>query len=138
MKNHGFALPTAIFLLVILAALGGFILTVSNLQHRGLALDVLSGRAMQAAKAGIEYGAYQTLVMGSCPPAGWTFSPGGGLAAFTVTVTCLDATADEAGTARRVFSLVATACNQPTAGFCPNGAPGESYVERQLQATVGG
>jgi MSHA biogenesis protein MshP len=136
MKHRGFALPTAIFLVVILAALGAFILTIANLQHRGLALDIQGARAMQAARAGIEYGAYQTLVNGSC--LGWTFSPGASPAAFTVTVTCAATTADEAGAPKTIYSLVATACNQPTGGSCPNAAPGENYVERQIQASVGG
>lgn len=138
MRTHrGFALPTAVFLLVILAALGGFILTVSSLQHKGLALDVLSTRAMQAAKAGVEYGAFQALVNASCPAAA-SFAPGGALAGFTVTVTCASTVADEAGSARTIYTVVATACNQPAGGACPAAAPGEAYVERQIQATIGG
>lgn len=136
-RSPGFALPTAIFLVVILAALGGFILTVSSLQHRGLALDIQGARALQAAKAGVEYGAFQALVNTSCPAAA-SFSPGSTLAAFTVTVTCAAALPDEAGTVKPIYTLLATACNQPVGGACPNAAPGENYVERQLQATVGG
>lgn len=136
-RHYGFALPTAVFLLVILAALGGFILTVSSLQSRGLALDVLSTRAMQAAKAGVEYGAFQALVNTSCPAAA-SFAPGGALAGFTVTVTCTEATPDEAGTTKHIYTLISTACNQPAGGACPAAAPGEAYVERQIQATVGG
>jgi MSHA biogenesis protein MshP len=132
----GFALPTAIFLVVILSALGAFVLTISSLQSRSLALEVQEAHAYQAAKAGIEYGAYQTLVNGAC--AGWTFSPGGTMAAMTVTVTCVSATADEAGVSRTIYTLVSTACNQPVAGACPAAAPGEAYVERQIQATIGG
>ncbi|MBI1395472.1 MAG: hypothetical protein GC151_05785 [Betaproteobacteria bacterium] len=57
----GFALPTAIFLLVVLAALGVYALTVSGLQHGTEALDVGGTRAYLGARAGIEWGIAQVL-----------------------------------------------------------------------------
>ena len=53
---RGFALPSALFLLVILAMLGAFMLAVSGMQHAAQAVDVSSSRAYQGARAGIEWG----------------------------------------------------------------------------------
>lgn len=58
----GFLLVTAIFLLVILAALGAFILTISGTQQTSSALDVQGSRAYQAARAGIEWASDQLLI----------------------------------------------------------------------------
>ena len=51
-RQRGFTVVTAIFLLVVLAALGGFIATISTTQHIGSALDVSGARAYQAARSG--------------------------------------------------------------------------------------
>lgn len=58
---RGFALVSAILILVIPAALGGFIATVATTRHAGSALDVMSARSYQAARAGIEWGLFQAL-----------------------------------------------------------------------------
>ena len=55
----GFSLISAIFLLVVIAALGTFAVTLSTTQQQGEALDVLGSRAYQAARAGIEWGAFE-------------------------------------------------------------------------------
>ena len=59
--QSGFSLVTAIFLLVILASLGAFIVTISGVQQTSSALDVQGSRAYQAARSGIEWGTYQVL-----------------------------------------------------------------------------
>jgi MSHA biogenesis protein MshP len=128
----GFALPTAIFLLVLLAALGAFALTISASQHTGAALDVQGERAYQAARAGIEWGLFQSARNGSCATATLTFA-GTTLAAFTTTVSCSTSSVNEGGVAVSVDQITATACNQPS---CPNAAPGANYVERQIAVTT--
>ena len=150
-RNHqaGISLVTAIFLIVVLAALGAIVVTVSGLQHTSSARDVMGSKAYQAARAGIEWGAYQVLRQGPAPgtgacPASPTAIPmpaGTDLAGLTVSVSCLLTKADEgsrtaAGLNPLEFYLItATACNQPP---CPNITnPGPAYVERQLQATIG-
>ena len=80
-RQQGFALATAIFLLVVLAALGAAMLTFSSAQHVGSAMDVQGARALQAARAGIEWGAYQALRGTGC--GGTTLALDG----FSVTVT---------------------------------------------------
>lgn len=89
-RQSGFALVTAIFILVVLAGLGAAMVTISTAQHTTVALDVQSARALQAARAGVEWGAYQVLqVTNACPasPATLTYA-GTPLSGFTTTVTC--------------------------------------------------
>lgn len=140
-RQAAFALPSAIFLMVILAALAIFLVTVSTHQQAGHAADIQGVRAYQAARAGLEWGTYRFLSSGSPPvcPAAANFSPGGALAAFTVSVTCASVAPapDEAGNSVYLAQIVANACNQPTAGgACPNNAPGANYVEREISAVV--
>lgn len=146
--QKGFSLVAAIFLLVVLALLGALIASVTGMQQASGQLDLLGVRAYHSARAGMEWGASQVLdpgntlnpascspvVMPSCPVAA---SPalGGSLSGFTVTVTCTQ-TADttEGNRNVRVFQVVASACNQPSGGVCPNPAPSTGYVDRQIQA----
>ena len=136
----GFALPSAIFLLVVLAALAAFIVHLSAQQQAGHVADVRGLRAYQAARSGIEWGLFRLLRESACD-ASTSFNPDGGLGEFTVTVTCspagMGAANDEAGTGVVVRQIVATACNQPGGGACPNAAPGDNYVERQLSVVAG-
>lgn len=162
LRQRGFSIVTAIFLLVILALLGVFIVFVSGLQQSSQALDVQGVRAYHAARAGIEWGAFQVLdpnnsqlsalaacnatlpiPMPSCP-ATTNIGPGhanalaGSLASFTVTVQCqVDPGWDTTEGNRRVvvYRLTATACNGITGGSCP-AAPSTGYVERSVTATL--
>lgn len=146
--QRGFSIVTAVFLIVVLALLGAFIVSVTGLQQSSLQLDIQGVRAYQAARAGIEWGAYQVLDpnntipaagLASCPGTANLTGLGGSLSPFTVTVTCAQTDATEGNRNLRVYSVVATACNQPDAGpgTCPNtGAPAPGYVDRQIQATL--
>lgn len=135
-SSKGFSLVSAIFLLVVIAALGVFAVTLSTTQQQSAALDVLGARAYQAARAGIEWGAYQ---VASNPAA--ICSPGGAsnpvampaapstLSVFTVDVSCWGyAPASEAAHAVNMYRLVSTATQGAVA------TPG--YVERQMTATI--
>lgn len=132
--QKGFGIAAAIFLLLVLAALAAFMVTVGGLQQTSSALDVQGARAYQAARAGIEWGVYRALRDNACT--GDTFSLSGDLSDFTVTVTASATTYRElTATDKTICRIVATACNQPAGGACP-GTVGPFYVERQLQATV--
>jgi len=157
-RVKGFAIVSAIFILVVLAALGAFIVSISTSQQTGAALDIQGVRAYQAARSGVEWGIYQVeatpaynfsygtpaVAVGSanpnaraCPASPTSFvSAAPTLAGFTVTVTCI-ATVD-ANNGPTVFRLTSTACNQPAAGACPNVAPaaGFDYVERRIEVTL--
>lgn len=137
MKNRrGFAMLSAIFILVVLAALGAFIVNISTTQQVGSALDLQGVRTYQAARAGIEWGLYRQLRDGSCAVATSFPFTADTLAGLTVTVVCT-ATPDPGGFGGpTVYSITSTACTQPNAvePMCPNttapGSPG--YVERRL------
>lgn len=146
----GFALPSAIFLLVILSALGAFILNVSSSQQQGMALDIRGERAWQAANAGMEWVRYRLAAnpaAPACPPnTAWGASnysigfPGSAtLTDFLATVEChqIDAT-NVQGVATWVFEVRVTACS-PAAGVvlrCPGVPTVAGYAERQLQGLV--
>jgi MSHA biogenesis protein MshP len=126
--SRGFSLISAIFLLVVIAALGTFAVTLSTSQQQSAALDVLGSRAYQAARAGIEWGAYQALQNNSCvntpslPPMPNT------LANFNVKVDCSWTAASEASATVTMYQLTSTATQGTQA--TPN------YVERQISVTI--
>ncbi len=147
----GFALPTAIFLLVILAALGAFILNISTGQQLGMALDVRGERAWQAANAGMEWARYKLAADPStCPASGtpWPasasssslgFSGTSTLTDFYATVECrlLEST-DVQGISTTVFEVRVTACSPAASSEprCPGTPTTLGYAERQLQGLV--
>jgi MSHA biogenesis protein MshP len=152
-RQTGFSIVAAIFLLVVLALLGGFILSVTGIQQSSGQLDVLGVRAYQSARAGMEWGAWQVLdPNNNLPGFGGTANPppcasinltglGGSLSSFTVTVTCsatINAPTTEGNRNVGAYQIIATACNQPVVGpgTCPNPTPTVGYVDRQVQATL--
>lgn len=92
-RQAGFSLVAAIFLIVVLAALGAFAVQVAMTQYQSSTLELLEARAQAAANAGIEYGANLTL---RAAPAICAAAPGSNtftltqaaLKGFVVTVTC--------------------------------------------------
>ena len=131
--QRGFAVVSALFILIALAALGAFIATVSSTQHAGSALDVDGARAYQAARAGIEWGVSRALGS-NC--AGTTNV--GTLNGMAITVTCARAAsgnATEVGL-NAIYTIVSTSCNQPAAGVCPGAAGSRNYVERRISVVV--
>ncbi len=126
-RQRGIALMAALFLLVVLAALGLVAVKLSVVQHHTVSLTLQSARAFQAAQSAIEYGAYRALVAGSCAPVVFTYSEGG-LAGFNVSVTCSSTAHGEGAGVTNVFALRAFA------SFGVYGSP--DYVSRRIQATV--
>ena len=88
----GFSLVAAIFLIVVLAALGAFAVQVAMSQYQSATAELLQARAQAAAEAGIEYGANRTLpvatICASTPSSNTLNLTQGALAGFVVTVTC--------------------------------------------------
>jgi MSHA biogenesis protein MshP len=129
LAGRGFALVSAIFILVVLALLGAMMVALSTTQHIGQARDLFGTRAYFAARAGIEWGVYAALRNNACTPSATLPALAGSAAGFAVVVTCsVSGPFDEGGSTVRVYQLTATA----TRGAA--GAPDQ--VERQLQAQV--
>jgi MSHA biogenesis protein MshP len=134
--QSGFSLVTAIFLLVVIAALGTFAVTLSTTQHQSAALDVLGSRAYQASRAGIEWGAYQVIqnpagINCAALPATAANGPialANTLQNFTVTVNCGSAAASEVGATVTMYKLNSTASQ--------GSSPSPDYVERQMSVTI--
>ena len=133
--QQGFSLVSAIFLLVVIAALGAFAVTLSTTQNQSSALDVQGARAYQAARAGIEWGAYQILVvsggLGCGAAAAANHAAGffpGTLSGFAVEVTCSTTPHTNEGIPVNTFLLTATA----TQGAI--GTP--NRIERRISVTI--
>jgi MSHA biogenesis protein MshP len=125
--QRGFAAIASVFVLVVLAALGAFMMTFSNTQQLTSAQDVQGSRAYWAARAGLEWAATLTKSGGACPAASTTFDVDSG-ATFALTVTCSMLSYSEGPATVNVFSLNAVA-RQGTVG-----SPG--YVERSVSAAL--
>ena len=136
--QQGFSLISAIFLLVVIAALGTFAVTLSTTQQQSDALDVLGARGYQAARAGIEWAAFNVTQSPASAPAAWSgckqpSTPGtlgGNLSAFTVTVNCVAASYVEGTSTIWIYDISAVAVT--------GGAPGSpGYIERDISAKMG-
>ena len=141
-RSAGVGLVTAIFLLVVLSGLAVAMVAISSAQHTASSLDVQGARAYQAARAGIEWGLFQTLRNADClPTKSFAMPATSSLNGFVVTVTCTTTFAPAgapAGAATLVRHVInATACNlQPAGGSCPNPSNRPDYVERQIVVTI--
>lgn len=147
----GFAVMAAVFILVVLAGLAAYVLSISSAQQASLALDLQGGRALQVARSGMDWGIARVIsnpeVFGTqncrtaagAGPVNLTSGPGGdfeGQAGITVSVSCKAAQFQDGALMYR-YDITATACSEPLAGACPNtGTPGPDYVERSLSTTV--
>lgn len=124
-RHHGFAAIAAIFLVVVLAALGGVMVTFSNAQQRTSAQDLQGTRAYWVARAGLEWGVNRVLATNACPV---PVNNLGAVEGFNLVVNCGLATYVENGLNRNIFRLT----SQATVGTV--GSVG--YVERNLSASV--
>lgn len=129
--QQGFALIAAIVLIVVLAAMAGFVASMVGGQSADQQLERMSGVADMAAQTGVEWGAYQALQVASCVPSTTLPALPGSLGAMTVTVTCTSSLTTEPlvpgpGTVT-VYRITATAIT----GLNP---ASPDYVERTKTA----
>jgi MSHA biogenesis protein MshP len=133
-RSAGFALMAALFIIVTLAAIGTYLVTVSTGQVAAASQDEQAARAYQAARAGIDVATYQVLRLPPPCPASQTLALGHNLQGFQVQVDCtLIGNETEAGNTVEVYRITATGCN---ANPCSPASPPATYVERQLQLTL--
>lgn len=124
--QSGFAIVSAIFLLVILAALGAFMLTFSNTQQLTSAQDIQGSRAYWAAKGGIQWAVSRLQPPATaCPAASTSLTLDG----FTVTVTCNAYTYTEGTASKTIYWVESTATGGGVVGSL-------GYTERQVEAFV--
>ncbi len=126
-RQSGFAAVAAIFLVVVMAAMGAFMVSISNAQQLASAADLQGNRAYWAARAGLEWALGAVTLNPSAsacasPPA--TVDTG---ATFNLAFTC-DLQSYTEGTATvKIFNLRSVA----SAGAA--GSP--TYVERSVSVS---
>ncbi len=108
-RQDGFSLIGAIFLLVVMAAVGSLMVSITGVQRRTTSLGILGARAYHAASSGIQWGLYQALSTGTCPAATTLSLTQGGVSGFSVGVTCTSSQHQENGTVMTVFTVAANA-----------------------------
>jgi MSHA biogenesis protein MshP len=131
--HRGFAAIAAIFLVVVLASLGAFMVTLTNTQQLTSAQDVQGTRAYWAARAGLEWAISSVNAVGTASAvnaATCTTPTPFSVDGFSVTVTCSGAGVpySEAGVNKYIFQIssVASIGSVGTVG----------YLERSVSASV--
>lgn len=126
-RQSGISLVPALFLLIVLAALGIVAVRLSAVQSQTVVLAMQSARAFSAARAGIDWSAYQALVNGSCASATLTLTEAG-LNGFSVDTSCSVTTHSEGPQTVSVYTIEA---------FARSGAYGTpDYVSRRIRSTI--
>ena len=119
--QSGFAAIAAIVIVVLLAALGGFMLTFSNTQQLTAAQDIQGSRAYWAARAGLEWAVVAM-------PTSCAATPPGTIDGLTIAFTCSQQTYTDNGVTRTIVNMQSTAST---------GAVGSiGYIERSVSASV--
>jgi MSHA biogenesis protein MshP len=126
-SQRGFSIVTAIFLLVVLAALGVFAVRMNTLQQQGVTEGLRAAQAFHAARTGVEWAAYRALNGGACAPATLSLTEGGTLG-FTVTVACSVSTHVEGTSTIHVWVFDVRAEAGAFGGL--------DYVSRRLQSKI--
>jgi MSHA biogenesis protein MshP len=127
--QHGFSLVSAIFLLVVLAALGVFMLSFSNTQQITSAQDVQGSRAYWAARAGLELAIAS--LPATCPAANTVTNMTTTIDAFRIQIntSCNPYTEAAATPNIHIFQLTSIASNAVTIGSF-------GFIERRLSAAI--
>jgi MSHA biogenesis protein MshP len=128
-KQQGFTLVMAIFILVVLGLLGGYMVRLSGVQHATSTYALQSARAYQAAKAGLGWGIVKISSGGTCVDVNaQTALTLQDLSGFTVNLTCTLATYQEGSNSRGIYQLNARS---------EFGAYGNAdYVSRELGVSI--
>jgi len=134
--QRGVSMITAIFLILVIAVLGAYIASVATTQHTTASLDLQGAKAYQAAYAGIQWGAYQSLRSAPCVTGSTSFALAGGLSGFAVKVDVLNYSYTESGVTRNMCRITSTGCNFPVGNSCTGNQGNGYYVERQIEATI--
>lgn len=123
---RGFALVPALFVMVVLGLLAVVGIRVGVGQQQTVTLGLLQARALAAARAGIEWGAYRAL-NGSCAATTTLALSEGALNGYTVVVSCV-ATPFASGTGTSTAFVIGA-----TATIGSYGQPG--YARRVMSGT---
>ena len=123
-QQTGISLITAIFLLVIVALLAVYITNIRAVQQCTSLYGTQGARAIQAARSGIEWGIYESLVATPGCPATTTIN----IDRFSVQIQCSETSHREGVTDVVTYQLTSTATTG-TFGTL-------DYMQRRIQAKV--
>jgi MSHA biogenesis protein MshP len=126
-QQRGFAAIAAIFLVVILAALGGFMVTFSNTQQLTSAQDVQGSRAYWAARAGLEWALVAIPTNPALCAAPVVAPPP--IPDFTIAINCTPQAYTENGVSLTIYQLTSTASSGGAAGSI-------GRIERSVSASI--
>ena len=124
-KQRGFSLVTAIFVLVVLAAMGGFMISISGTQHFTTLHAFQGAKAYHAARSGMEWGI--AAAGGACPDGSTQNLT---LNDFDVSVSCneIGEFTEGGNPPYKIYRITSIA---------ETGVPGNfNYAARQITATV--
>lgn len=133
-RQRGFSVVLVLAIIVLMGGLLAYAASLASAMHSSQAQEIGAARALQAARAGLEWGRYRIRIgaLPNCAAAtnlALPLSSGN----MPVTVRCTATGAfTEAGTPVTTYQLTSTACMPAAAGSCPNAAGGGDYVERQV------
>lgn len=135
-RDRGFALIAALFLVVIVGIMGGAMMLANRAQQLADAQEILNAQAYQAARAGMQYGIYRVnawVAPLDCPAGATVLTPAEWNGRFAVTVTCAATVSPGPPVTITEYRITAKACLAS-----PGCGPGSDYasVERQISASV--
>lgn len=126
-RQRGAALIVAVFLLVVLGALGAFAVRLTLMQQQTVNSELLAAQAFQAARSGVAWAAHRAVNDGWCASATLALTEGGA-AGFSVDVSCTQTVHVEGGATIGVYVIDALA------EYGSYGKP--DYVSRRVEAKV--
>lgn len=130
--QRGFSIVSAIFLVVVIALIAGFLVSIGSVARTSSTYSVVAMRSHFAAQSGVEWAVHQVLdnpLAPSCFTSPTSFSlPGAGSGAFRVTARCSPQAVTEGTQSYTVFDIDVVA-EFGTAG-------GEDYFRREVAASV--
>jgi len=126
-RGAGFALVSALFLIVVLALLTAVAVRIGTAQQQTVSSALGEVRALAAAQSGIDWGAYTALTNGTCSGSTTLNLTEGALNGYTVTVACTATGFTENNLPYQSYTIVASAT------FGSYGTP--DFVQRVVRAT---
>ena len=127
LQQRGISLVPALFLMIVLAALGVVAARLTAVQQQTVVLAMQSARAYSAARAGVDWAAYQAIANSSCGAATLALTETG-LSGFSVQTSCTSSTHSEGPNTVTVYTIIA---------FAWTGAYGTpDYVSRRIRSTI--
>ena len=122
--QSGFAAIAAIFVVVILAALGSFMVAISNSEQLSSSDDYRGYMAYWSARSGLEWGFSMVKSAGTCPATSTTLSIG----EYSFVATCTSSVYVDGGVSSTIFVVTSVASTGVGVGSI-------GYIERSVTAS---